>query len=142
MTIARIIAGRNQSIVHCAPETTVREAAGLLAEQRIGAMPVLERQRVVGIFSERDLLYAIARDAAVALLHEVRKVMTTPPITVGPETDVLAALSLMTRRRIRHLPVVEGDEMVAFVSIGDLVKYRIDQVETEARAMREYITAA
>lgn len=142
MTIAKVIAGRERNIVHCSPGTTVQQAAGLLAEHRIGALPVLERGEVVGIFSERDLLYCIAKEAAVALLHDMRSVMTAPAITVDPSTPALEALALMTRRRIRHLPVVENDEMIAFVSIGDLVKYRVDQVENEAQAMREYITAA
>jgi len=67
--------------------------------------------------------------------------MTASPVTVEPETSVMAALSLMTRRRIRHLPVVSGGRMVSFVSIGDLVKYRIDKIESEAAAMRDYIQA-
>ncbi|AKH43319.1 CBS domain-containing protein [Altererythrobacter atlanticus] len=142
MTIARVIAEQNGEVIHCAPESTVQEAARLLAENRIGAVPVLENGKVVGIFSERDLLYCVARDAAVGLLHDVRKVMTGPAITVGPDTDALEALALMTRRRIRHLPVIENDEMIAFVSIGDLVKYRMGQIEGEAKAMREYITTA
>jgi CBS domain-containing protein len=72
----------------------------------------------------------------------LREVMTSPPITVEPETAVLAALALMTRRRIRHLPVVRGGEMVGLVSIGDLVKYRIERIESEAEAMRAYIQTA
>ena len=142
MTIAKVIEGRERNIVHCDPGTTVREAARLLAENRIGALPVIEGGKVVGIFSERDLLYCVAKEAGVALLHDVRSVMTAPAITVEPATDALEALSLMTRRRIRPLPVVKGEELVAFVSIGDLVKYRVDQVESEAQAMREYITTA
>ena len=72
----------------------------------------------------------------------VGSVMTAPAVTVAPETDVMAALSLMTRRRIRHLPVVEAGVMTGFVSIGDLVKLRIDHIEAEAAAMRDYIQTA
>jgi CBS domain-containing protein len=68
--------------------------------------------------------------------------MTAPAITVGPEETVLGALALMTRRRIRHLPVLDGQAVVGFISIGDLVKYRIDRIESEAEAMRAYIQAA
>lgn len=142
MTIARIVAGRDQQIVHCTPQESVREAAQLLAERRIGALPVLARGKVAGIFSERDLLYCVAKHGDRALELTVGDVMTAPPITVDPATGVHDALELMTRRRIRHLPVVEGGEMIAFVSIGDLVKYRIELVEHEAEAMREYIRTA
>lgn len=142
MTIARIIAGRDQQIVHCSASETVREAAQLLAERRIGALPVLERGRVAGIFSERDLLYCVARHGDGALGLAVGDVMTAPAITVDPATGVHDALELMTRRRIRHLPVISEGQLVAFVSIGDLVKYRIELVEHEAEAMREYIRTA
>lgn len=142
MTIGRIIANARQDIVQCPPDTSVAEAARLLAERRIGALPVVEDGGVVGIFSERDLLYCITRDGAAVLDRPVAAVMTAPAICVEPATSVLEALSLMTRRRIRHLPVVEDGRLVAFVSIGDLVKYRIERVETEAQAMREYIRSA
>ncbi|MBN9505203.1 MAG: CBS domain-containing protein [Altererythrobacter sp.] len=142
MTIARLIAGREQTIVHCQPWETVRDAAARLAEQRIGAMPVVDGKAVAGIFSERDLLHCIARHGGDALDIPVGEVMTAPPIAVDPSTPALEALELMTRRRIRHLPVLDGGTMVGFVSIGDLVKYRIDMIEHEAQAMREYIRTA
>lgn len=142
MTIARIVAGRDQQIVHCSAKETVREAAQMLADRRIGALPVLDRGMVAGIFSERDLLYCVAKHGDGALGLTVGDVMTAPAITVDSATTVHDALELMTRRRIRHLPVVEGGRLVAFVSIGDLVKYRIELVEHEAEAMREYIRSA
>lgn len=143
MTIARLIARREQQqIVHCAPQETVREAAARLAERRIGAMPVLDEGEVVGIFSERDLLYCVARHGSSALGILVSDVMTAPPITADPAISVLEALELMTVRRIRHLPVLEEGRLTAFVSIGDLVKYRIEMIECEAQAMREYIRMA
>lgn len=142
MTIARLIAGRDQQIVHCSSRDTVQTAAQLLAEKRIGALPVLEDGRVSGIFSERDLLYCVAKHGESTLKLLVGDVMTAPPITVDPGTQILDALELMTRRRIRHLPVIEGGELTAFVSIGDLVKYRIEMAEGEAQAMREYIRTA
>ena len=142
MTIARLIAGRDQQIVHCSPQDTVREAARLLAERRIGALPVIEGNRVAGIFSERDLLYCIALHGEGALGLVVADVMTAPPITVDPSASVLEALELMTVRRIRHLPVLEDGRLTAFISIGDLVKYRIEMIEYEAQVMREYIRMA
>ena len=142
MSIASIIANRDFTIISCVASDSVQHAAGLLAEKRIGALPVLEGEKVAGIFSERDLLYSVARDGAKVLDRPVGDIMTSPAITIASDLDVLQALSLMTRRRIRHLPVVDEDRMVGFVSIGDLVKYRMDQVEAEAEQMREYITTA
>ena len=142
MTIARLIAGREQHIIHCSPQETVRDAAERLADNRIGAMPVLEGGRVIGIFSERDLLYCIAEHGDGALDLLIGEVMTAPPITAEPSSTVRDALEVMTLRRIRHLPVLDGSELVAFVSIGDLVKHRLELVEHEAQAMRDYIRTA
>jgi CBS domain-containing protein len=142
MSIARIIEDRQQDIISCTPKDSVRQAAALLAEKRIGAMPVMDGTKVAGIFSERDLLYCVAKEGGAALDRAVGEVMTAPAITIDPGQDALQAMTLMTRRRIRHLPVVEGDRLLAFVSIGDLVKHRIEQIEAEAEMMREYITSA
>lgn len=142
MTIARLIEGRSADIIHCAAEASVREAIDLLATRRIGALPVLQQGRIAGIFSERDAVYQLQAHGPAMLDRRVGEVMTAPAITVDPATGVMDALGLMTRRRIRHLPVVEGDVMIGFVSIGDLVKYRIDRIEAEAEAMRSYIQSA
>lgn len=142
MTIARVVANRLSTIITCSAGMTVREAIALLAEKRIGALPVEEDGKIAGIFSERDVIYCLAREGAAALDRAVREVMTAPAITVSPETEVLSALGLMTRRRIRHLPVTDEGKAVAFVSIGDLVKYRIERIESEAEALRSYIQTA
>ena len=142
MTIARLIAGREQQIVACTPRDSVREAVQRLSERRIGALPVIDGGEVVGIFSERDLLHCIAKHGEAALNLTVGDMMTAPPITADRETTVLDALEVMTLRRIRHLPVIDGERLVAFVSIGDLVKYRLELIENEAQAMRDYIRTA
>ena len=142
MTIARLIEGRGGAVFSCTADMTVRQAVALLAEKRIGALPVLEGKAVTGIFSERDVVYRLTSDGPAVLDMPVGAVMTAPAVTVAPDTDVMAALGLMTRRRIRHLPVVEAGEMTGFVSIGDLVKFRIDHIEAEAAAMRDYIQTA
>ena len=142
MTIARLIAGRNQQIIDCSQDESVRDAARRLAENRIGAMPVMGEGQVIGIFSERDLLYCIAKHGGQALDLTVREVMTAPPITADRQTTVRDALEVMTLRRIRHLPVIDGGRLIAFVSIGDLVKHRLEIVEHEAQAMRDYIRTA
>ena len=142
MTIRAILAGKGDTVVSIGADDRVVDAVALLAEKRIGAVPVIADGRVTGIFSERDVVYALARSGAAALDARIGDVMTSPAMTVDPDTAVLAGLSLMTRRRIRHLPVIEGERVVGFVSIGDLVKYRIERIEAEAAAMRDYITGA
>lgn len=142
MTIAAILNGKGHDVVSIDAATRVGDAVALLAERRIGAVPVMADGKVAGIFSERDVIRSVARGGVAALEGAVGDVMTAPPITVAPDTTVLAALSLMTRRRFRHLPVLDGESLVGFVSIGDLVKHRIDHIESEASAMRDYITQA
>ena len=137
MTIAKLLGKR--AIVSVGADARVRDVVALLDEHRIGAVPVLEGTRIVGIFSERDMIHALVERGAAALDLPVADRMTSPAITVDPGASVLGALSLMTRRRIRHLPVIDGERLVGFVSIGDLVKYRIDGIEAEAEAMRAYI---
>lgn len=143
MEIAQLIAQRASSeTITCDVDMSVRDAVALLADKRIGALPVLHAGQVAGIFSERDVLYRLADLGAACLDKKVGDVMTTPAITVSPSNKVIEALALMTKRRVRHLPVVEGGAMCGFISIGDLVKSRIDEVEHEAQAMREYIQTA
>lgn len=142
MTIAAILGGKGHDIITITGDRTVAEAVSLLAKKRIGAVPVVEGGAVAGIFSERDVVYCVAREGAAAMDRRVSEVMTAPAITVTPDESVIGALALMTRRRIRHLPVVDGSRCVGFVSIGDLVKYRIDRIESEAEAMRTYIQTA
>lgn len=143
MDIAQIIAGRDASdIISSEVHMPVRDAVSMLANKRIGALPVTEGGRVVGIFSERDVIYRLADEGEACLSKQVGQVMTAPAITIDPSTRIDEALGLMTRRRIRHLPVVENGALVAFISIGDLVKNRIDEVEHEAEAMRSYIQTA
>jgi CBS domain-containing protein len=142
MTIAAILGGKGQDVVTITGEASVRDAVALLSEKRIGAVPVIDGGTVVGIFSERDVIHCLQREGTAALDKQVRMVMTAPAISVTRAEPVLAALSLMTQRRVRHLPVVEQGELVGFVSIGDLVKHRIDRIEAEANQMRSYIQSA
>lgn len=139
MTIAAILAKRTFETLTISPETSVREAVALLAEKRIGALPVISGGEVAGIMSERDIIYCLRSDGAAVLDWPVERIMTAPAITVGRDKEVLGALSMMTQRRIRHLPVVEDGALVGIVSIGDLVKHRMDQIEADAEAMLTYI---
>ncbi len=142
MTIARIIAQRGTSeIIACDVTTPVSQVVNTLATKRIGALPVLRDGRVVGIVSERDVIYRLADHGGACLDLPVEQIMTSPAITVEPGTTVDEALSMMTRRRFRHFPVVEDGALVAFISIGDLVKHKMDEVQHEAEALRNYIQA-
>ena len=140
MTIAAITGSTTHEILTAQRSESVGEVVARLAENRIGALPVVEGNTVVGIFSERDIVYGIARHGSAFLAKTVGDVMTSPAITVTGETLILSALSMMTKRRIRHLPVIENDRLTGFVSIGDLVKHRIEKIEAEAAAMRDYIS--
>ena len=142
MKMRDLLAAQTRDVISATREMSVMSVIHLLGERRIGAVPVLDDREVVGIMSERDVIYCLRRDGAAILDWTVAKVMTSSVVTVSPDTSMLGALALMTERRIRHLPVVEGGKMVGFISIGDLVKARLDRVEAEAAAMRDYIQGA
>lgn len=142
MTINSILQGRSGEIYSCTADMLVSQAVEILAEKRIGALPVLDGEEVVGIFSERDVLHCVQKHGHAAMDLLVRDGMTSDVIFIDRTKSAIGALSLMTKRRIRHLPVVEDGKLVGFVSIGDLVKYRIDKIESEAAAMRDYIQSA
>ncbi len=142
MTIAAILTNKGGDVATVERTTSVADAVALLGELRIGAVPVVDGDQIAGIMSERDLVYCIRAHGAGVLDWPVERVMSAPAITVDPETAVLHALAVMTQRRIRHLPVVVDGRILGIVSIGDLVKYRIDSIEAEAEAMRAYIQSA
>lgn len=143
MTIAKIIGNRDPSdVFSCDVSTPVVEVVRILAGKRIGALPVMREGQVAGIVSERDIIYCLAEKGSQCLDLTVEKIMTSPAITVETSTRIDEALALMTRRRFRHFPVVDGGRLIAFISIGDLVKSKIDEVEHEAAALRDYIQTA
>jgi CBS domain-containing protein len=139
MTIAAILQSKGADVLTIEADASVRDAVAILAERRIGALPVVRGGEVAGIMSERDVIYCLRSDGAAVLDWPVEQIMTTPAITVERDQQVMGALSLMTKRRIRHLPVVEGGRIIGIVSIGDLVKYRMDKIEQEAAQMLSYI---
>ena len=141
MSIKAILANQAGPVHVAHAGESVSTVVNRLTEKRIGAVPVVEGDRVVGIFSERDVIHSLTSHGTAALDRLVSDVMTAPVVTIDEATGVMEALALMTRRRIRHLPVVERDALVGIVSIGDLVKYRIEAIEAEAAAMRDYITS-
>lgn len=142
MTISEILDAKGIDVATVHAGARVREAVELLAQHRIGALPVVDGGAIKGIFSERDLVGCVRDHGADALDWPVERVMSSPAVTVDRGTPILAALATMTQRRIRHLPVVESGEIRGIVSIGDLVKYRIERIEAEAEALRTYIQTA
>jgi CBS domain-containing protein len=142
MTIASILRSKGSDVATISGDAPLGEAVRELASRRIGALLVMDGAEVAGILSERDLVYGLAEQGPAVLDRPVREVMSAPAVTIEPDTDVLAALGLITRRRIRHLPVVESGELRGIVSIGDLVKFRIERIEAEAEALRSYIQSA
>jgi CBS domain-containing protein len=142
MTIAAILGTKGGEVATVPSGTTLRDAVALLVERRIGAVPVIDSSGICGIFSERDLVTCIREHGADALDRPVDQAMSAPAVTVTSDTPILSAMSTMTQRRIRHLPVVEQGEIRGIVSIGDLVKYRIERIEAEAEALRTYIQTA
>ena len=142
MTIAAVLRNKGSAVETIEANASLSDAVRRLGEKRIGALLVTQGGRIAGIISERDVIYCLREHGAEVLDWPVERVMTAPAITAESSTSVLAALALMTQRRIRHLPVVDGGNLNGLVSIGDLVKYRMERIEAEAEAMREYIQSA
>jgi CBS domain-containing protein len=142
MTVAAILAEKGREVVTANPTDTVADAAELLAERRIGAAIITDRAgRLLGIVSERDIVAALAEHGADALYRDLRSIMTAKVVTCSEHDTINVVMSRMTRGRFRHLPVIEDGRMVGVISIGDVVKRRIEDVEREAEQMRHYIAA-
>jgi CBS domain-containing protein len=136
MLISDVLRRKGPDVVKVVATDSVSSAVQRLSERRIGALVVEDQwMKLVGIFSERDLLNAIARQGALALDRQVRDLMTTHVITCRPSDRIDAVLALMTMQRIRHLPVVDDGQLKGIISIGDLVKHRLDEKELEASTL-------
>ena len=139
MTISAILSSKGTDVATIAGDSPLSQAVDELGSRKIGALLVMDGGEVSGIISERDLIYCLRKHGAQVLDWAVSRAMSSPAITVTPDTEVLSAMALMTQQRIRHLPVVKDGQLYGIVSIGDLVKHRIDRIESEAEAMRAYI---
>jgi len=136
MLISDVLGHKGHSVVKIHLTDSVELAVRKLAEHRIGALVVEDRwMKPVGIFSERDFINAVARDGSAVLGFEVQKLMSTPILSCRSSDRVDAALATMTTARIRHLPIIEHNELKGIVSIGDLVKHRLDEKELEASVL-------
>lgn len=139
MNVAAILKAKGSDVVTVNPTVTLSAIAVLLSERRIGAVVVMQDKKVLGIVSERDVVKAVARSGAQALSAPVRDVMTSRVITCGLNDSIDELMDSMTMGRFRHLPVIEGGELVGIVSIGDVVKHRIAETVMETEALRLYI---
>ncbi|MCG5242964.1 CBS domain-containing protein [Azospirillum doebereinerae] len=140
MHVAAVLKRKGNRIVAAAQADTVSAIAQLLTEHRIGAVLVLEEDgSPVGILSERDIVRAIARDGAAALSRPAAELMTRELITGQPTDTVADLMAVMTDRRIRHIPILEDGRIVGVISIGDVVKARIDDAELEVESLRGFV---
>ena len=136
MLISEVLRTKGNNVVKIRAADSIRLAVRMLAEHRIGALVVEDqRAQLVGIFSERDFINAIARDGAAVLGLNVQELMSKRIVSCRSSDRVDAALATMTNVRIRHLPVIDDGELKGLVSIGDLVKYRLDEKELEASVL-------
>ncbi len=144
MNVEYILANKGRKVSTIAPDASLEDALQRLRTERIGSLVVSETgTNLLGILSDRDILYAIADHGTAALGESVGSAMTAKVFTCSPDDRVSAIMALMTDRRIRHVPVIEKDgRLCGMISIGDVVKQRLDEIQGEAEAMREYVTSA
>jgi CBS domain-containing protein len=143
MIVRSIIQAKGRDVVTIAPVASLDAAAKLLAERRIGALVVLGADdRVVGILSERDIVRVLAERGAAVLQEQVAQVMTRKVATCSLDETTDSIMERMTAGKFRHVPVIEQDHLVGIVSIGDVVKHRMLEIEQESAALRDYVTGA
>ncbi|MFL5295711.1 MAG: CBS domain-containing protein [Phenylobacterium sp.] len=142
MLVSQILRSKGDTVFTVAPSETIAAVAGLLHSRRVGALVVLDAERVAGIVSERDVVRGMAEHGAATLGQPVSSIMTKDVLYADPGETVDALLARMSDRRIRHLPVCKNERLVGIVSIGDLVKSKISEVEAEADGLKAYIAAS
>ena len=143
MKVSDILAGKGREVVVIEPTANLQTAAKLLASRKIGAVVILGAGgRIAGILSERDIVRALAERGASALESPVGQTMTRDVMTCSEDDTCAEIMERMTTRKFRHLPVVTDSKMVGLVSIGDVVKQRVEEIERETEAMRDYIQTA
>ncbi len=143
MHISDVLRGKGRDVVTVPPDTTVRDLLDVLAEFQIGATVVsADGENVDGIVSERDIVRALAKRGAAVLSEDVSTIMTREVVVTHMDEHVDAIFGVMTQQRIRHLPVITDERLAGLVSIGDLVKARVKELETERDSLAEYINTA
>jgi CBS domain-containing protein len=142
MLVSDILKAKGSAVIGAAPGATVAEAAALLTEKRIGAVVILEDGRLAGILSERDIVRTLAKEGPGCLAGPVARLMTAKVLTCTPAHSIAEVMEIMTNSRIRHLPVMEGERLAGMVSIGDVVKWRLEEAQEELRQLSAYVAGA
>jgi CBS domain-containing protein len=143
MIVKNILAGKRGNVVTIEPTANLAAAVKLLAEQRIGAVVIPGADhRVVGILSERDIVRALAEHGATVLSDPIGKVMTRDVMTCSEDDTIEELMARMTTGKFRHMPVVQQGKLIGIVSIGDVVKSRVEEINHEAKSLRDYIQTA
>jgi len=142
MLVSQILRVKGDAVFTATPQETIGAICALLHSRRVGAMVVMDGDRVVGIVSERDVIRVLAEAGAEALTRPVSSCMTHDVLFATPSETVDSLLARMTDRRVRHLPVCRDERLIGIVSIGDLVKHKISEVEAEADGLKAYISAS
>ncbi len=143
MYVADILNAKGTEVISTGPTETVAATANLLNDRRIGAVIVRDaKDDVIGVVSERDIIRGIAVNGARALDMEVHELMTREVVSCKPTDTIAEVMRVMTTRRFRHLPVMEDGALKGMISIGDVVKYRLEETEAEGRVLRDYVIAS
>ena len=142
MTVRAILDSKGHQIQSVEPDVKLPAAIKILAERRIGAVLVMTNHHLEGILSERDIVRVLGERGAAVLEEPVSAVMTPKVVSCRQADTVAAIMEMMTSGKFRHLPVVEGDKVVGLISIGDIVKWRVKEYESEQEALRDYIKTA
>ncbi len=142
MTVGKILESKGSEIIALEDSSTVLEVAKLLGERRIGAIPIMHGNKLCGIISERDVVRGLAIRGGAVLADGVSSLMTKSVITCSIDDSIEQLMVMMTERRIRHVPVIKDGAVVGMISIGDVVKERMQETEQEAEALKAYISSA
>ncbi len=142
MIVKGILESKGRETISVKPDAALRDAVKMLAVQRIGAVLVMNGPTIDGILSERDIVRVLGERGAGVLDEPVRTVMTRNVVTCRPDDTVGAIMEKMTLGKFRHLPVMDDGRLAGVISIGDVVKWRLREIETEQEAMRDYIKTA
>ena len=142
MTVRNILERKGSNVFTIQPTAKVKEAADQMRERGVAALVVESGGAIVGIVSERDIVNALSRFRERALSMSVKEILSLAIVTVAPQDSIKRAMSLMTRHRVRQLPVIEDGRLAGIVSVGDIVKQRLDDLETESNVLRDVYIAA
>jgi len=140
-TIGAVLKHKNPQVWSVTPSASVYEAIEMMADKGVGALLVISREQLVGVISERDYARKVILQGRSSKETRVEEIMTSPVVYVGPDRTVDECMQVMTDRRIRHVPVVDEGTLTGIVSIGDVVKSRIGELETEAGTLHDYLSS-